>query len=100
MFLRELMSSLSFLQDRLAERGQDQLGAERGGLVAFVENWIDLRDLERGQLFGIRNHFHCEMRFPVVRAPADGCCDAGRVDGIEKVRIESAGESIGAARHN
>src|SRR6516162_9618303 len=79
----------------LAQGGEDQLDAEQGGAVVFVEDGIDLHHFHRNHGFGVGNHFHGEVSFAVGGTAAHGRANAGSVGGIHEIHVQTDGDASG-----
>src|SRR5215212_2406792 len=69
-------------------QARSELDCELGGLVAVVEDGVDLHDVEGGDDLRLVDELHDEVRLPVGEAAADGGTDAGGDVRIDDVEVE------------
>src|SRR5215831_5746851 len=75
-------------QNFLAEGGECYFNRKVSGLVMFVDDGVDLDDLQAQHAAVVGDDFHGEVRFPVGGAAPDRRADAGSVFGVDPVHVE------------
>src|SRR5262252_2406955 len=82
----------------LAERRQDQLHAQFGGLVRDVQYRVDLGQFERKHFARIGNLLHRQMALAISRPAGNRGSDPGREIRIDEIHIHRNVESAGTTR--
>src|SRR5438876_9524424 len=90
-------STNSELQNLFSKRRDAQLHRQVGGLVVFVDDGVDLHDLEAGHAAVVGDDLHGQVGFAVGGAAAHRRAHAGSVFRVDPIHVERDVIAGGAA---